>query len=206
MNQAPIFRDIFGQDWEKLPPVIKRHYANRPYTNDRVEVEGTIDVLCKGPIRWLGTILALMGSIPPYSENNVPVTVTFTSGQRDKKFRFCREFNFKTRKAYSFNSYMIQIAKNEVAEISAGGLGWCMSYHWNDGKVILRHKGYVLRIGSFMIKLPLEMLMGCGYADEIAVDDETFDMCMNLTHDRFGKIYEYKGRFKIISENLEKAA
>ena len=36
-----------------------------------------------------------------------------------------------------------------------------------------------------------------GYAEEIAVDDNTFHMNTHISHPWWGKVYEYKGRFKI---------
>lgn len=41
----PIFKSIFGESWDFLSPVMKKHYANRPYTDDVTVVEGTLDAL-----------------------------------------------------------------------------------------------------------------------------------------------------------------
>ena len=142
----------------------------------------------------------MMKSIPPFSEKNVPVTVNFRSDKDTQKFHFQRIFHFKDRKPYSFRSYMIQTKDNEVMEISGPGMGWCAFYGWENGKVVMRHSGYALKISGLYIPLPLHLLIGKGYAEEIPVDDNTFDMCMHLTHPRWGKIYEYKGRFKVTKE------
>ena len=200
MTNAPIFKSIFGKSWDDLPPVIKKHYANRPYTDDLVIVDGMLDVSCAGPIKVLWRILVMMKSIPPFSEKNVPVTVNFRSDKDTQKFHFQRIFHFKDRKPYSFRSYMIQTKDNEVMEISGPGMGWRAFYGWENGKVVMRHSGYALKISGLYIPLPLHLLIGKGYAEEIPVDDNTFDMCMHLTHPRWGKIYEYKGRFKVTKE------
>lgn len=197
MRNDPIFQSIFGAAWDDLPPVMKKHYANRPYGDDVVTVEGALDVFCGGPVKALAWIFALMKSIPPWTEKSVPVTVHFRSDKRTRRFHFQRIFHFRGCKPYSFRSYMIQIAGNDVAEITGPCMGWRMRYGWENGKVVMRHNGYVLRLFGHYIRIPLELLIGEGYAEETPVDDNTFDMVMHLTHPKWGKIYEYRGRFEV---------
>jgi|AntRauTorcE11897_2_1112592.scaffolds.fasta_scaffold00112_9 hypothetical protein len=199
----PIFKNIFAEDWDILPPVIKKHYANRPYSSDIVIIKGTLDVMCKGPVKWLSPLLWMMRGIPPHNEQNVPVTVTFRSEPESKAFVFDRDFDFKTRKPYHFKSHMLQVEGNEVVEIMPFGIGWRMNYLWQDNKVILKHKGYVLHLFGHFMPLPLTVLIGKGYAEERAVDDNTFEMSMQIMHPVWGKIYGYKGRFSFRDYSAE---
>jgi predicted DCC family thiol-disulfide oxidoreductase YuxK len=201
LQSEPTFKNIFGAHWEELPPVLQKHYANRPYTNDVTVVKGTLDVMCKQPLKALAPLMKLMGQIPARNETGVPVTVRFQSDEHTKSFHFNRIFNFKTAKPYSFKSRMVQIKDNEVIEIMRFGLGWKMLYEWDGKKVILKHRGYALHLFGHFIPMPLTYLMGKGYAEEIAIDDETFDMITHITHPWLGKIYQYKGRFKIVGEH-----
>lgn len=197
MSNEPIFKSIFGEDWERLPPVMHKHYANRPYSNDTTVVEGTLDVRCAGPIKALSWLFWLMRGIPPHNEKNVPVSVYFESDEHSKFFHFNRDFNFKTRNPYHFKSRMIQTKGNEVIEVMRSRLGWRMNYVWEDERVKLKHKGYVLYVFGCFIPLPLTLFMGEGNAEEIAVNDDTFDMVVTITHPWWGNIYEYKGRFTV---------
>ena len=197
LKAEPIFKDIFGAAWNDLPSVMKKHYAGRPYTDDTVIVEGTLDVMCKQPLKALAPVMKLMGQIPAHNEMNVPVTVRFQSARDSREFQFNRTFNFKNAKPCAFRSRMLQIRDNEVIEIMRFGLGWKMLYLWDGEKVVLQHHGYALRLFGHFIPAPLTLLMGKGYAEEIAVDDDTFDMITHITHPWWGKIYQYKGRFKI---------
>jgi len=95
---------------------------------------------------------------------------------------------------------MIQVEGNEVIEIMRFGIGWRMNYLWQDGKVILKHKGYTMKLFGRYIPLPLTTILGEGYAEEVAVDDETFSMFVEIRHPWWGKIYEYKGQFRITRE------
>ncbi len=193
----PIFKSIFGEAWNDLPPSMHKHYANRPYADDESVVEGTLDVMCKQPLKFLAPLMKLMGQIPAHNEESVPVTVRFQSDKDTKAFHFNRTFNFKNAKPYTFKSRMVQIKGNEVIEIMRFGLGWKMLYLWDGEKVVLKHRGYALRLFGHFIPVPLTLLMGEGYAEEIAVDEDTFDMITHIIHPWWGKVYEYKGRFEV---------
>ncbi|MBX2834590.1 MAG: DUF4166 domain-containing protein [Micavibrio sp.] len=197
-KENPTFKSIFGDSWDELPPVMKAHYANRPYSDDETVAEGALDVMCKSPLSWLAPIMKLLGQIPPANETGVPVSVQFKSDKDSKAFHFVRTFNFKQNKPYVFHSRMVQIKGNEVIEIMRFGLSWRLLYSWDGEKVVLAHKGYALLAFGHFIPLPLTLLMGKGYAEEIAVDDKTFDMVTHITHPWWGKVYEYKGRFEVM--------
>jgi len=197
LKTTPTFQSIFGDDWDNLPIVMRKHYKNRPYTNDITTVTGTLDVMCAGPIKLFAPLFWLLGGIPPHNEKNVPVTVHFQSDKNTKAFHFNREFNFATRAPYRFQSRMLQTKDNEVIELMRFGLGWKMNYHWQDQQVQLRHKGYVFHLFGHFIPLPLTFLLGEGNADEVAIDDNTFAMNVTITHPWWGIIYQYKGQFEV---------
>lgn len=200
LKDEPTFKSIFGKTWDDLPPVMHKHYANRPYSDDLTIVEGTLDVTCAGPMKLLAPLMKLMGQVPAHNEKSVDVTVRFQSDKNTKEFHFNRIFNFKKIKPYNFRSRMVQIKDNEVIEIMRFGVGWKMLYLWDGEKVILQHRGYAWSLFGHLIPVPLTLLMGKGYAEEIAVDDNTFDMMTHITHPWWGKIYEYKGRFEVVKE------
>lgn len=197
LKNEPIFQSIFGDQWDELPIVMKRHYSNRPYTQDATVVTGALDVLCKPPLLYVSRLMRLLGQIPTRNETNVPVTVTFQSDLYSKSFYFNRIFNFANSKPYKFQSRMLQIEGGEVIEIMRFGLAWKLQYAWDGEKVILSHRGYALQFFGHLIPLPLTIIMGAGYAEEYPVDDNTFDMETHIIHPWWGKIYEYKGRFEV---------
>ncbi len=198
LKSAPIFKNIFGDDWDQLPSVMQKHYRNRPYTNDVTVVAGTLDVICAGPIKLLAPLLWLSRGIPLINACNVPVTVQFESSKDSKTFTFNRVFYFANKKPYRFQSCMVQTSGNQVVELMKFGIGWKTSFHWEHGCVKLKHRGYVLKLLGHYVPLPLTMLIGEGNAVEKPVDDHTFDMHMQITHPWWGKIYAYKGRFKLM--------
>lgn len=197
-KKSPTFKNIFGEAWDQLPPVMQKHYANHPYSNDRTTVEGVLDIICRGPMRLCAPLLWLIGGVPPINEKQVSVTVHFDSDINSKAFAFNRTFYFKNRTPYQFRSSMIPISGNELVEVMKFNICWRMHYSWEDNRVKLKHKGYAFKLFGYFIPLPITFILGRGDAEEIAVDDDTFDMNVSMTHPLWGHMYEYKGRFKIV--------
>ncbi len=196
----PIFKSIFGMQWDNLPPVMHRHYASTPYSHDVTIAEGTLDVYTAPCIKWLKPFFNLLGSVPLHTEKNVPVTVHFRSAPDTKCFCFDRNFHFRNGRPYRFVSHMEQRGE-EVTEIMKFGLGWRMNYLWQDNKVILAPIGFCLSIFNRIIPLPLSWLIGTAYAEEEAIDDTHFRMFVEIRHPLLGRIYEYKGQFEMIDHN-----
>lgn len=145
-NNEPIFQKIFGDNWERLPLVIKNHYAVRPNSGDMVKVEGHLDVNVSPLIKVMAR---LTGMLVPYSGKNVPVTVVFTKGEDSKSFCFDRTFHFPNRGDVKFHSRMEHIDSNILVEFMRFGIGWKLAYVWDGSKVTLRHRGYVWRVSVF---------------------------------------------------------
>ncbi|HFB64213.1 MAG TPA: DUF4166 domain-containing protein [Aeromonadales bacterium] len=123
MNKSEsIFKDIFANNWQQLPTVFHKHYANRANTNDATVVEGVLDVSTNGLIRLFAPFFRLLGGIPPENEKNVPVTVCFSSEVDSPAFHFDRTFYFKDKKTYRFSSRMYPVGATEVVELMKWGV------------------------------------------------------------------------------------
>jgi len=197
-RDQPIFHPVFAKDWEGLPPVIKKHYAVRPYCENRVVVEGVLEVQTKGVMKLLAPFYRILGGVPMVSEAQVPVIVNFAGHINSRAFHFNRLFHFHHHKPYSFRSRMLQLEGNRVVEIMRFGICWLTRYEWRDNKVFLRHDAYALHWLGHFIPLPLHWLIGKGDAEEWAVDEDQFDMQVVITHPLFGEMYFYRGRFRVV--------
>jgi hypothetical protein len=202
-ERAPIFRNIFGASWDQLPPVIREHYANRPFSRDVVVVEGVMDVELSGMARLFAPLLRISGALVPIEGREIPVTVTFRSDPDSKAFIFDREFRFAGRKPYHFRSAMVPVAGHEVIEWMAIGFGWRAAFSYAEGQVRLDHRGYALRCFGRVIPMPVEWLFGRGEAWERAIDDTRFAMEMTIRHRLFGMLYGYRGTFRIGEMRLD---
>jgi hypothetical protein len=197
MLKNSLFSEVFGSVWQTLPPVMHKHYANRPYSTDKVVAKGTMDISRS----WLAHILAplfwLAKTLVPYNGKQVPVTVYYRSDPSSPSIYFDRHFFFPGKSPYRFSSRMEHIKDAQLVEWMHLGIGWSLEYQWDGSKVILAHRGYVWRCCGKLISLPLDWLIGVGYAEEEAISADQFRMEMHLTHPLFGKIFSYKGIFTI---------
>jgi hypothetical protein len=195
MDEEPyIFQSVFGKDWNALPPVMQKHYAVREGGDDAVVVKGWLDVRIAWPVRMLSKLL---GVLVPYCGDRVPVTVTFTSTS-DGSFQFDRAFAFTGKPIHHFHSVMQPAGGGEVIEWMGYGVGWRCAYGWDGERVILAHRGYVLRLFGLRVPLPMELMLGRGYAEETPISDTRFAMWTHTKHPLFGEMFRYGGEFEVI--------
>jgi len=194
---VPIFQSIFGKQWFLLPPVMHRHYSNRPYCDDEVAINGKMDIEFGWLVKLLTPFLRIFGTLVPHQGRDIPVTVRFRSERDSAAFCLERTFNFNNRKSYIFFSKMVQIKDDVVVEWMKFGMGWKHRYYYDGKKVILEHRGYVWKIFGMVIPIPLGLLLGKGYAEEKSLGLNSFRMKMYIIHPLFGKIYEYRGVFEV---------
>ena len=160
-QKSVIFEKVFGGAWQRLPPVLRQHYANRAYSADRVTVKGVMQVELSPLAKILSPFMRITGALVPHDGRDVPVTVHFDSDRADNAFRFNRIFQFPGKKPYHFRSRMVPIGGNQVIEYMRG-LGWHAAYTFDGSKVRLTHIGYRLKLWGKSIPLPFEILMGKG--------------------------------------------
>ena len=199
-NQTTVFKTVFGPDWDSLPPVMKKHYANRAYHDDEVVVEGHLTIEASRVGRLFFPMFRLMKTLIPREGTDVRTTVRFVTTKDSNAFQFDRSMTFPDGTSYRFHSRMKPASGNELVEVMDCGLGWHMAYGWNGEKVTLTHLGYKFSLFGFMIPLPLTLLLGAGYAEEIPLNDDEFSMMTEIRHPLWGKIYGYSGVFRIRDE------
>lgn len=199
-TNKPIFQNVFGASWDDLPRVMKRHYANRPYSHDTGMVEGVMDVESSTLGRLMAPFFKLTGTLVPYEGRDVPATVAFSSSPDDNGFQFNRTFYFPNQKPYEFRSVMVHVGGNEMAEVMRFGLYWRSAFLWTGQKVVLEHRGFGIRMFGTFIALPLALFMGKGYADETPIDDDNFSMSMKIVHPIWGMVFGYSGTFKMVKD------
>lgn len=196
MNQSEaIFKKVFDNAWDSLPTVFKKRYGNRAFSNDVITVNGKMDIVISKYMRILAPILKLLKILVPYEGQNIPVKVEFCSHPNSALLYLNRTFYFANNNAYTFNTTMNALAKNDVIESIFLSIGWRTNYRYADKKVIMQHKSYVLRLFNCNLPLPLTYLFGIIHAEEIMIDDNTYKITMIVTHPWFGELYRYAGDF-----------
>lgn len=192
-GREPIFKAVFGDDWDRLPKVMHDHYAVRPWSNDTVIVKGALDVTVSP---FMGLLSRLSGLLVSRSGKDVPVTVIFRSGEDSADFSFDRIFHYPDGDRH-FRSRMAPIGGNELVEFMGFGIGWKVAYGWDGTKVTLSHRGYVWRILGMDVPVPLALLIGRGEAEEVPLSQDEFSMWTHAKHPWFGAGFAYAGTFKV---------
>lgn len=190
----PIFASVLSRQFVQLPQALKDRYAVRPYCLDEVVIKGMLDIRVASLV---GLMSRVFGVLVPYSGQDVPVTVRFSSGVDSCALNFEREFLYPKGKTVRFNSRLEWRNGNELVERMRLGLGWRFTCEWDGEKIRLKHKGYVLRILNHDIPVPAEFLLGSGYGEEEAIARDEFRMLACTSHPWFGRTFSYEGRFQI---------
>ncbi|EGF93011.1 hypothetical protein ABI_14500 [Asticcacaulis biprosthecium C19] len=202
----PIFAKAFGDQWGALPAPLKAHYANRPFTRDVVTHEGALDITLSPVMRRFAWLLKLGGLLAPFEGKAVPVTVYTRSDPASDSYIFERHFFPPNRPPHVFKSELIVTGPHEVIEYFRFGGGWKADYSFEDGRVLIRHKGFTWRLFGRHIPLPglLKYLFGTGVAWETAIDESSFAMQTALTHALHrGPLIGYAGAFRITEVKLD---
>lgn len=195
-SKEPVFKQLLGERWNELGPVIREHYFLRPYSADAVSVDGImLEVKHSRVAKLLLPMFQFFGALVPYAGVNVPVVVHYRCQPTERRIYWRRVFRFPKRAEFHFRSYMEPVANGEMIEFVRFGVGMRLAVTAEAGALVFRDKGYVWRIGSLLVPLPLGWLLGSAYIEERPISDTEFSMQMTLTHPWFGELFQYRGRF-----------
>ena len=185
--------------WDKVPEVIRKRYACRPYSDDKIEVRGWLDITYSPIIRLFLPLLKLFGALMPYEGREVSSTIYFHSETDSNAFCFDRKIHYEGGKEGRFQSKMYPYKEYQVLEYIRFGVGVKLKYEY-DGKdtVRLKHHGYFWKIFGLLVPMPFALLFGRAYGEEVVVSKSEFKMKAGAKHFLLGTMFEYKGQFKII--------
>lgn len=201
-KQSSIFRPIFGKQWQNLPVVFHKQYANRAYSEDYVTAQGFMNIEFKQIFKPLLSVFSRIGIFIP-SGDNLSVTVNFLSEKNSRYFIFQRRFyNEEKKTSHLFRTRLLQLNDNEVIDIMPFGFAWRLKYVVEENIIKFVHKGYALHFLGITLPLPLSFLIGSAYGEEVAISENEFSLFLELKHFLFGSIIKYSGNFKIIKNNV----
>ena len=202
MPSEPFFQKVFLKDFNNLPHVLKHRYHHRPFSNDRCQLYGSSNIKVSLWGKVLSPFLKTIGALVPYSENHVNVEVKIESHIDNRSVKFIRTFHYSHYPTCHRSSLWVPLQDNEVIEFMKFGLGWKMKYHYHDSKVRLTHVSYVLKLGRFLINIPLEYILGIPYAYEQSINNEKYFMYLNINHPWFGEVFNYQANFIVSKDKV----
>lgn len=189
-NNYSLISKILGPDLNKLDPVIRDHYEIFP--NQLVNIKGVLDIYCHP---WMKFFLKLAGparALIPFQSMNAITNVYHWVD--DKEVMHWKRTMFTIdHKPHVFYSKWVYHAPNQVVEYVRLGLGVKLKVSVKDGAIVLDQLGYIIKIGKFLIPLPLPIILGYGYAEEKTMTNNTYNLSFIINHYLFGKIFGYSG-------------
>lgn len=198
-NHSRLTQVSFASSYDISSPALQKRYSNRPYSSDIIQSKGTLDIYLSWLFKILSPLFRLTGTLCPYQGSNVPVEVQFISHPQSETISIHRTFHFANRKPYLFNSQLKLTKNNYIIEFMRFNIGWKfrLEYDKTNKKVTMNHHGYVISLFGILIPLPIAFIVGHGYAEEVALTDDSFKMLMKISHPIFGVLFQYSGTFKI---------
>lgn len=196
--QRPVIARAVGTAWNDLAPVVRRHYNLTPGQDTTCTCIGVMievhHATVLKPFLWIGR---LIGALIPYRGTNVPTTVrNWTTPTHDAMYWY-RTFQFPGKKPIVFQSRMEHIGGDEIVEFVRFGIGIRMRMSVVNTELRFDDRGYVWRIGPFLIPLPLRWLLGNAVILERAVDATTLALDFDIHHPLVGRTFAYRGKFKL---------
>lgn len=195
----PVLKQALGSEWSSLAPVIQAHYGLTPFTDEQVRLKGNMDrVFHSRVVSPLIPVAALAGAMVPYRGHNIPIEVMNYSVPGKPSYFWRRTFFFPGKKPYEFRSRMICTGSGELTEYVRFGLGLRLHVSVKNGGLVEKELGYVLRVGRWSIPMPIHVLLGKSYVEEMPISDLEYEMQWIITHPIFGETFAYSGRFSLI--------
>ena len=198
----PVFQQALGPAWDRLGDVIRRHYAMTPFSDDHVCVRGVMNEVWHAP--WAALLMPfgrLFGALVPHQGKDVPIEVHYRCRPDNATLYWDRVFHFPGKAPFHFRSHMTHDAARgaEVVEYVRFGIGMRLAVSAEDGALVFHDRGYVWRLGTLHIPLPLGLFMGTARVEERPDphSPEHFTMRMRLHHRWFGDVFRYSGRFHL---------
>lgn len=185
--------------WDALAPVIQAHYGLSPFTDQSLQLKGSMESVSHSMFAdFLIPFTTLVGALVPYHGKNVPVEVINQTHCDKAGLYWQRTFFFARRKPFIFRSVMYCTGPQEITEYVRFGFGIRFKLMEKNGGLLYRDNGYVWKVGQRPILIPINLMMGMAYIEEMPISETEFSMKMKLTHPVFGQTFQYNGRFSVI--------
>ena len=124
LNDAPpLFQDIFGSAWARMPRVFHAHYANRAGCDDEVVAVGEMKIWTEpldAPIRTDFQMDKDFGASLP---RKVATRVAFRTRTGSRSFWYERSFDLGDGRKFGFISELEHRNAHEVVEWTGSGIG-----------------------------------------------------------------------------------
>lgn len=191
-----LIQQVLGDDWEKLPAVIQRHYQITP-AQKSFTVVGTMAIKYPFWLRPILMITRLMGALIDLKGENMQLQVKKWITDNPQVLHWRRDIQAPNGKHTVFASRMEFQKTGELIEFVSGGFGIRLKLSVEEGKLVYRSQTHLWKLGKVLIPVPDWLVLGHATISEEALSDDSFLLDFKIIHPWWGKTYAYGGVFHL---------
>lgn len=194
MNTIPLLQKTLGEDWDKLPPVIQRHYNTS--INSATCVIGNMEIGYPSYLLPLISLIHLCGGLVLTRGSRIETIVKKTVCATNNTLVWSRTLKYPDNKKNHFYSKMSYLQDHELIETVRFGFGLRLKVSVEKGKLVYRSNGHVWQYGRFLLTFPDWLVLGNATIVEIPITNQQFKLNFSISHPFLGITYWYQGIFQ----------
>lgn len=176
MNTIPLLQRTLGDDWDKLPPVIQRHYQLGGRESTCCVVHGTMRINYPPFVKPILVIARLMEALIDLKGEAMPVYVKKWITESSPALFWRRDIQAPDGRTTVFASRMEYQHGNELVEFVGLGFGIRLKLSTEYRRLIYRSNGHLWRCGFLTVPIPDVLFLGHATIIETPISDEQFEL------------------------------
>jgi hypothetical protein len=189
-----LLQKALGADWDKLPPVIQRHY--RTSSNRATCVKGNMEIGYPSYLLPLISLIHLCGGLVLKRGNRIETIVEKTSCEKNNTLFWSRTLKYPDNKKNYFFSKMIYLQDHELIEYVRFGLGLRLKVSVENSQLVYRSNGHIWQCGKLRLTFPDWLVLGNATIIENPITNQQFKLDFSISHPLLGLTYWYRGIFQ----------
>ena len=194
MDNIPLLKKTLDEDWNKLPPVIQRHYTVPSDSNTCLK--GSMGIGYPNHLLPLINLIRLCGGLVLRRGKDIEILVEKTISPQNTELCWQRTLTYPDNKKDYFYSQMVYLKSHEIIQTVLFGFGLCLKVSVENSKLVYRSKGHIWQWGKTQITFPDWLVLGDATIIETAISDQQFKLDFGVKHPLWGTCYWYYGIFQ----------
>ena len=188
MSPPCLMQQVLGDDWQRLPPALKKHHLAQHNTD-----LGQLDIDYPSFMQFFLNLLSWFGIL--FNRRGRGFATEVVKSMDGNQLHWKRSIRLSDSRRMTFNSRWVAAGDHCIIEYVNFFLGLKMRLRVVDGLI---YEGVHLVVNLGILKLPVPecLLLGHCLIREKALGEDQFHMEFHLQHPLLGRLYSYNGRFQ----------
>lgn len=175
-----------------LPEILLRRYTSN------VQLQGLMHIQFSRFYRLCLPVIKALKLLSPQSGRDIKAVVAIEIIDDGAAIKMDRNFYFANGEIASFSSKIYHQHNHYFLEKAGLGLTWKFSMVLDNQVLTLNHCSYGFLLGKCYVPIPgLSLLLGKTQGKEIALGQESFEMCITISHPFSKSFLSYAGVFHL---------